>query len=329
MRRRKTINWEDDYSAPKRRLLPVRLPARWSGWTVLVLVLAVLVYYGGGAAWIHTIDDDLDFAPSEVPPGGSRAVATAAALVDREVNQHAWTANDPWFFPSYPLDNMPNYQQGVIGALWRFGIEMSDQIGRTRGSSEVDPDLENAAGLLKYPGDLWFWNPTQQLMPISSSESQYRNARKALLTYNQRLATGQAVFEVRADNLLGTLDRIASDLGSVSATIDQHLSSASDSWLVDTKADDIFYNAKGRLYAYYLLLRELGQDFDKVIQDKDVGEVWGRMLLSLRQAAELGPLVVVNGAPDSNVLPSHLSAQGFYLLRARTQLREITNVLQN
>jgi hypothetical protein len=31
--------------------------------------------------------------------------------------------------------------------------------------------------------------------------------------------------------------------------------------------------------------------------------------------------------PNWQFLPSHLSAQGFYLLRARTKLREITNIL--
>jgi len=38
--------------------------------------------------------------------------------------------------------------------------------------------------------------------------------------------------------------------------------------------------------------------------------------------------VVVNGAADSQFLPSHLVAQGFYLLRARTQLREVADILR-
>ena len=32
-----------------------------------------------------------------------------------------WTANDPFFLPGAVLDNMPNYQQGIIYALSRFG----------------------------------------------------------------------------------------------------------------------------------------------------------------------------------------------------------------
>jgi len=44
-------------------------------------------------------------------------------------------------------------------------------------------------------------------------------------------------------------------------------------------------------------------------------------------AAQLDPWVVWNGYPDALLIPNHLLAQGFYLLRARTQLREITNIL--
>ena len=48
---------------------------------------------------------------------------------------------------------------------------------------------------------------------------------------------------------------------------------------------------------------------------------------TFRTAALLQPWVVINGNPDSLFLPSHLAAQGFYQLRARTQLREIRDIL--
>jgi hypothetical protein len=51
------------------------------------------------------------------------------------------------------------------------------------------------------------------------------------------------------------------------------------------------------------------------------------MLDTFREAATLQPWVVVNGDPASQFLPSHLAAQGFFLLRARTQLKEIINIL--
>ena len=295
-------------------------------WPV-VLAGLLLVYYLGGMAWLHRVDDDPDFAiESSAPEGGSRSVALTADLIDREINTHRWVANDPFFMPGSMLDNMPHYQQGIIAGLSRFAIELTDQIARTRGSSQVDPDLNNASGLLRYPGTVWIFNLSTSLAPTASSESQYRQAMVALRAYNERLAAGNAVFETRADNLLATLDRIAADIGSSSAALDQHLAEHSGFGL-DFQADDVFYANKGRLYAYYLLLRELGVDYARVIQERDLTAAWGQMLESFRAAATLQPWVVVNGAPDSQFSPSHLASQGFFLLRARTQLREISNIL--
>jgi hypothetical protein len=75
------------------------------------------------------------------------------------------------------------------------------------------------------------------------------------------------------------------------------------------------------------LLRELGYDYERIIKEKELTATWAQMIASLRTAASLHPTVIVNARPDSQLLPSHLAVQGFYLLRARTQMREITNIL--
>ncbi len=295
---------------------------------VLMVIAALLLYYPMGMIWVHRIDDDPSFrAPeAEIEAGGSAAVLIAVALIEREVDGHSWVANDPFFKPASLLDNMPNFQQGLIGALARFAFELTDRIGRTRGSSQADADLQEAAGLLQYSGTKWIFDFSVSLVPTATSEAQYRKARRALLSYNRRLAAGEAVFERRADNLLATLDRIALDLGSSSAVLDKRIAEHSGS-LFDFLADDLFYGVKGQVYAYALLLRELRRDFDTVIGERNLEAAWTQMLGSMAQTAALDPWVVVNGAPDGQILPSHLAAQGFYLLRARTQLREITNIL--
>lgn len=306
-----------------------------------VLLVAVMLYYPVGMVIIHNIDNDLGFmAPAAAPPdekkpdgkkpdgkmsGGSRAVAVTAALIERETDVNRWTPNDPFFLPGSALDNMPNFQQGVIYAMSRFAIEMTDQIGRIRGSSQVDKDLDAAAGRLKFPGDIWYFDIATSWAPATPSEQHYRAARRALVAYNQRLSIGDAVFERRADNLQITLERITADLGSASAIIDAHVSNRA--WFLDFDADDIFYRTQGRLYGYALILRGLRADFRSVIEERELGAAWDQMLGSFRAAATLDPLIVVNGAPDGAFLPSHLAAQGFYLLRARTQLKEIANIL--
>src|SRR3546814_8031737 len=94
-------------------------------------------------------DDNSDnqITATETAKSGSRAVAMAAELNDREVNHTGWVANDPFFMPGSLLDNMPNYQLGMIHALGRFAFQMVDQNGRTRGSSQTDRSEEHTSEL--------------------------------------------------------------------------------------------------------------------------------------------------------------------------------------
>lgn len=296
------------------------------GWTWRLLVVALILYYPVGAMVIEDIDDDPQFAARNVAPGESRAVATAADLVTREVDVHTWTPMMPFFMPSGLLDNMPNFQRGIISALGRFSTELMDQVGRTRGSSQIDRDLEQARGFLNEQPNIWIWQPSVSLMPSATSAQKYRAGRDKLIAYNKRLASGQAVFERRSDNLQALLDRIANDTGSDSAVIDHHVIEKGGD-LFDARCDDIFYFNKGRLYANYLLLRDLGVDFQNVIRDRELANAWNGMVETFRVAAQLDPWIVWDGYPDALLIPNHLLAQGFYLLRARTQLREISNIL--
>lgn len=295
----------------------------------LIVALILLVVFPV-SAWLYShIDDDPSFAApaGTVRSGQSHAVANTIALIDLEVNQRDWAANDPWFWPTTLLDNMPNYQKGAIAALARFAFELTDQVGRARGSSEADPDLQTAAGLLQYPPDVWVWDPSVSIWPTATTESQYRRAIKALTKYNERLAAGQAVFDTRADNLQYTLDRMAADLGSSSSVIDQHVRKTSG-FPFQNDTDDIFYSVKGQMYGYYIVLKGLETDFAGVIKQRDLTVPWSNMMASFRAAIALEPNVVLNGSPDSDFIPCNLCGEGFYLLRARTQLREITNILQ-
>ena len=292
-----------------------------------LLIGLVALYYVGGAIWVQSIDDDPTFdAVAVVPESGSRAVAVVADLLDREVNQHRWVANDPFFQPGYLLDNMPAYQTGMVGAVGRFTTELRDRVARVRGSSAVDPDLESAAGRINYPGDVWIfeWSGT----PVQpSSESQYRRGLEDLRRYNERLAQGTAVYERRADNLLATLDRISGDLGGDSAALTHEVDEGTSNFL-DFNADNLFYSIKGKLYAYYLILRELEKDFAPVIKEKNLQASWAELLISLQLGATLHPWVVSNGPLDSMATPNHLAGEGFLLLRVRTKLEEIMDILR-
>jgi hypothetical protein len=326
---RRAVSWRPSFSF--RRTATAAAPTqsrrrRALVWGVRILIAALILYYPVGAMIVENVDDDPQFAPRNTAPGESRAVAVAADLVTREVDVHQWTPMQPFFMPAGILDNMPNYQRGIMAALGRFSTELMDQLGRTRGSSQTDRDLEQARGFLNEQPNIWIWQPSVSLLPSATSAQKYRAGRDKLIAYNKRLASGQATFERRADNLQALLDRIANDHGSDSAVIDQHIIEQGGNPF-DSRCDDIFYYNKGRLYANYLLMRELGRDFDAVIKEKGLTNAWNGTVDTFRTAAELDPWVVWNGYPDGFLIPNHLAAQGFYLLRARTQLREISAIL--
>lgn len=293
------------------------------------LALLIVLYWEVGGKLMETIDDDLGFRTDEsaFTEPGSRAVANAVALIEREL-EHGWTSNDPFFMPTYTLDNMPHYQQGIIFAMRRFSTEMLDQIGRLRGTSEVDADLQVASSKLGYSPLIYIFDLSSGLIPRPSSETEYETAAEHLATYNARLAAGEAVFEVRADSLKGMLDRIATDIGADAAAAANHAAEAGTR-IWDTKVDDIYYTTKGRLFGYLIILRGLEQDFSQILSERGLDAVWAEMIGSLETASALNPLMIMNGTPDGLIVPNHLSAQGFALLQARAKLREVSDILRN
>ncbi|PCI63833.1 MAG: hypothetical protein COB37_03530 [Kordiimonadales bacterium] len=298
-----------------------------SVWRKIAVGIPVVffLYIFVGMPFAHRIEDTMQFS-YETPEGGSRSVAALVYLVDRETRTHNWTPNDPMFMPGWWLDNTPNYQKGILKALSRFSFELRDQLGRSRGSSAADKDLETASGnLAKEPGR-WVVDFPTRLLPTTASDTYYREGSDQFKAYNIRLAAGNAVFERRSDNLLATLDRIALDLGASSAELEHYISENAGGFWPDTGADDLFYEVKGKVYAYTVILMALEQDFRKVIADRELASIFTELLRSLTMAATLDPTIVYNGAADGT-LANHLSMQGFYLLRARTQLKEVTNIL--
>ncbi|MCP5432940.1 MAG: DUF2333 family protein [Alphaproteobacteria bacterium] len=308
--------------------------ARGTGWSLTRKVLLgfavfVVLYYLVGGWMVQHIDDDpsFTFKSSDFETGGSRAVAIAAALVDREVKTYDWVSNDPWFMPGVFNDNQQHYQQGILAAVYRFSAELRDFLGRARGSSAEDPDLTEAQRL-GYAPDIWYWNPSRSLLPQQNTESVYLQAADALRRYDQRVASGTAVYERRADNLADALDRISKDLGGATANLFEMAHDHPAWWLFDWKSDDTFYFAKGKAYAYYLILRELKEDFANIAREKEIGPTYATMLSTLEGAIAIDPTVIVNGKLGDQFMPNHLAELGFYLERTRVQLREITAILR-
>ncbi|MEM9762888.1 MAG: DUF2333 family protein [Pseudomonadota bacterium] len=313
--------------APGRRVPNPMKTAKTSLLAGLVGVNLLGAYILGGMLVTERIDDNLDFMPQAPTEGGLASVDMTVGLIEREVNDHAWVANEPFFMPGHWLPNMRYYQQGVVYGLSRFAFELADSLGRSRGATAVDPDLDRAAGLLRFPGDVWIFDFEKTWTPVVTSEEQYLSAVRALDAYNRRVASGEAVFDPRQDNLGAALARIEADVSSKINVLADHAERVAAGETVTSNSNEVFYVTKGRLYAYAMLLKALEKDFEPIIAGQGLGVVWGRMIESFENAAAMRPLIVTNSPPGSVFIPNHVTELGFFALRAKTQLRDVMTVL--
>ena len=305
-----------------------RGPRIGSGARIALATALVLIVFYPLAAWYYsTIDDNPNFGPHSDAdaPHASRTVAAAIALIDREVNRHGWAASAPFFEPPALLADMPNYQEGIVGALSVVTLAWHDRMGHTADMPDGDSDLASAAGFLQYPPNVWFWNPRQSLWPKAPSDDEYLRALAALTSYNDRLSDGDTQFDAGAENLQAILERISDDLGAASATIEFHVDRTSP---VGERTSEIFYKTKGRMYGYYIVLKGMQIDFAGVIRERHLTATWARMMASLRAVIAMRPSMILDGAPDSDFVPCTLCGEGFYVLRVRSELQTIAKALQ-
>ncbi|GLS32692.1 hypothetical protein SAMN04488498_1502 [Mesorhizobium albiziae] len=262
----------------------------------------------------------------------SEIAAVAADLIDFNVNQNAWISSMlasklgffgiPWRNTPF-FDNKAAFQLGINQVMRRTTTELVDTLGRTRGTSQIDQNLQNARTALAWDEDAWYVGLRG---PTRPTPSVYRDAIRSLRTFTASLEKCQATFDARSDNLLQFLDRIAGDIGSTSDILRGQIEASDAGWF-DPRADDRFWFSYGQLYAYYGILNATRSDFSAIIRERNLTTLWDTMQSQMRGALNMQPWIISNGDESSFLFPSHLATMGFNLLRARSQIVEIRSVL--
>ncbi|WFU00587.1 DUF2333 family protein [Rhizobium sp. CB3171] len=264
----------------------------------------------------------------------SAIVDVTADLTDFNVNQNAWISSMllyklGFFGMSWDdtpfLDNKAAFQRGVNQAVRRTSVELVDTLGRVRGTSGINSDLQSARGNLQFDETSWYFG-MRPFGPKTPTPSYYRAAIGSLRKFNNDLGTCNAVFDSRADNLLQFIDRVANDLGSTSDILAERSENHNYGWF-DMRADDRFWFAYGQLYGYYGILSAVGADFQQVIAERNLGTLWTGTMKQLQAALRIQPAIISNGREDGWIMPSHLATMGFYILRVRSNLVEMRTVL--
>ena len=264
----------------------------------------------------------------------SAIVSIVSDLTDTNVNKNTWISSTllykigffgvDWDHTPF-FDNKASFQRGVNQVARRMAIELVDNLGRVRGTSSINNDLQEARGNIQFDEGTWYFG-TSPFGFKTPTPSFYRAAIRNWTKFNADLAACKAVFDPRADNLVQLLDRMASDLGSTSDILRRRSEEFNAGWF-DTRADDRFWFAYGQLYGQYAVLRAAHADFVDVIRDRNLTAIWSEMEKQLQAALKIQPAIISNGSEDGWIMPTHLATMGFYLLRVRSNMVELRSVL--
>jgi hypothetical protein len=283
--------------------------------TVLICLLTFMtVYYGIGSQLSENIDTTNGYA---LPAGKNKAFTTAQAmnfLILRETDDKMWTPNLPLLFPAAVLDNMPNFQKGLMAAV----RDMSGVVRKVSYLNETQlSDAKEAFELLNYPPHIWLLSKRGTFGIAPSSNAQYRRAAKRLRKLNERqdFAAASADFD-------SFIDTIARKLRKIIAAGEEYQREFAGKRF-DFRVDDVFYYNRGYAFALWQICRALGVDYKADILKNGVYTEWTFLNSSLRQAAEFEPLWIRNGKPESLGTPNHLMVQNYYLTRALAALEQV------
>jgi hypothetical protein len=299
---------------------------------IVLLVLLVLVVFCGVVMVVNSRKPQylvLEGLDNKVK-GAHFAKVNEMLVKDMADN---WLPNDI-FWPTALLDNMPNFQLGVLEVA-RYNVRvLRDNLSRMRTTDRLDPSAEAAfTNLSNDPFKWWF----------PSAESKWKLALAQLEIYSKNLASGKSHFYARADNLIELLNQYLSLMGGVNTRlinaprdmkttlgIEEQKDKTSPAPSVDidipwTQIDDNFYYAQGVAYALHESFRAIRVDFKEVLTDKNSLTLVDKILEILGRC-NFEPLIVFNGDPDSIFANHSLNLSGIFN-DARQKMNSLTVAL--
>jgi len=312
---------------------------------VYLLIAMVLGIYWSSEPDTFSVRDHTRTLASTMdrePVTGFATTATMIRIAETLLDKPGGYISNDIAPPGLWMDNMPNWEYGVLVQLRDLSRAMRKDISRSQSQSAEDPDLTIAEPQFHFDSESW---------AIPSTENEYRRGINALKRYLNRLsdpAQADAQFFARADNLNNWLADLETRLGSLSRTLSESVGKASVSDAVAnlnpddplaeetggedvktswTKIDDVFYEARGSAWALLHIFRAVEVDFRKVLQDKNAMASVKQIIIELEgtQASMWSP-VILNGS-GFGVLANHSLTMAAYLSRANAAISDMRDLL--
>lgn len=273
---------------------------------------------------------------------GYSTTNTLIRVVETLLDKRGGYLTNDKFPPGLWLDNMPNWEKGVLTQVRVLSRVIRDDYSRSQSQSQEDPDVVLAVEKFFSESNSWFFPPT---------ERRYREGVKALYSYQDRLtgaAEPEAQFYARADNLREWLAEVEKRLGSLSRRLGNSVASSvineelagdpsaeaaqtqPDTISVRTpwlQIDDVFFEARGTAWALLHFFRAAEFDFAQVLADKNAEASVRQIIRELE--ASLDPLrspMIMNGG-GYGLTANHSLVMANYLARANAAVINLRELL--
>lgn len=275
------------------------------------------------------------------PATGATTTTTLILVAEALLNKPGGYISNDIAPPGIWLDNMPNWEYGVLIQVRDMSKAMREAFSRSQSQSREDVDLILAEPRFNFDNDSWIFPAT---------ESQYGEAIRYLDRYLERLASeeGDAQFFARADNLNYWLSTVETRLGNLSqrlsASVGQQrlntdlsgdpdvprsLSAPGDTMIKTpwSELDDVLFEARGSAWALIHFLKAIEVDFADVLEKKNA-------LVSLRQIIRelegtqqtIYSPMILNGS-GFGILPNHSLVMASYISRANAAIIDLRRLL--
>jgi len=317
---------------------------------LLVVLIGALGFYWSGEPGLF----DVDSRAKEVAAreGQNKVVGyvtvhtlieVANTLLDKSGGffEGGYLSNDV-FPPGILLDNIPNWEFGVLVQVRDLSEALRKDIARSQSQSREDENLSIAEPQFNFDNSSWAFPDT---------EGEYRRGIKELNKYLARLSDPQAPsaqFYARADNLRSWLSDVSKRLGSLSqrlsASVGQRVvntdlagdSAAKQSTPVSAELnyqtpwmeiDDVFYQARGTTWALYHFLKAVEIDFHDVLAKKNAVVSLQQIIREMEATQQTVWSPMILNGDGMGILANHSLVMANYISRANAAIIDLKELL--
>ena len=297
-----------------------------AGLLVIILIWPLTLFLVWGGNTLYSMLDRTQFpeldqkmrktlqavTPETVPEEKGRILGESMVhRLQQELNSSfGWSVNDLFFMPTSWVDNRDNRQRGVIFATRMLANFYATVFAKYGSAGTENAHLKTAREeYFAFTADSW-WLP--------SSEKQYTKGIQAIEAYCRDLAQGEAVFNVRSDDLFQVFDFIVGR-----EFLDQPLGMLveENEQLRFSRLDDYCYYTQGVVLVLRDFLRTLVILYPEIVE-RGGKENIDLAFRSMDKICTFDPLVVLRGKHDS-VFADHRGKMARYLITIRERLNDV------